>query len=402
MKYIRLLFILVLYATPAVTFAELTITEIMYDPEGSDTNREWIEVYNAGDDVVIEGGSGNTWRLYEESTSGALNKRTLNFETGAPTMTLPHNTYTVIAKNIPAFRQDHPEYDGLLLFSAFSLTNNEGRVLTIRDSDAIEKSSPLLYVPLPEASGTGASLQLQQGGLWIAGLPTPGEINTTEVFSLHEKDLDENDVGDDFLELESGWPFTREKLYLDAGENRRVFVDELVTFNGDVRFKNGDKVRGNSPTWAFGDGEGGRGIRMTHAYRHPGVYRAVLRAEHEGRLYQDSFLVHVIEVSDITIGEHSSEFIEITNTSNYEVELSNWTLRSEDNVKKLAHGTFVLPLSSIIVPFVSLRGQGALYGSTGKLVERTTFAPEPFSNDEVYTQMLRKLEHMLGLIQKGT
>jgi len=400
MNYLRFLSMVILCAIPGVAFAELTITEIMYDPEGADTNREWVEVYNSGDDVVIEGGLGNTWRLYEESANGTLNKRTLNFESDAATLTLPHNSYAVIAKNASAFRQDFPEYNGLLLFSAFTLTNTEGRVLTFRDALGIERSSPLLYTPLPEARGTGASLQLQVNSEWIAGLPTPGDVNTEEPLSLHEEELDEEAVGDDFLQLESTWPFTNEELYIDAGENRRVFVNEEVYFTGRIRFKNGDELRRGSRSWAFGNGEGDSGVRTTHAYRHPGVYRAVLRVEYEGRLYQDSFLVHVIDTHEIAIGGHDSDSVEIINMSNHEVEVSNWTLRSGGEIKEFAEGTYILPSSSTFVPFISSSNTVTLYDSTGSPVHKRDLAPESLSNDEVYEQMLRKIERMLTLTQK--
>jgi thiamine phosphate synthase YjbQ (UPF0047 family) len=32
--------------------AAVTINEIMYDPDGSDTNREWVELYNDGGSSV--------------------------------------------------------------------------------------------------------------------------------------------------------------------------------------------------------------------------------------------------------------------------------------------------------------------------------------------------------------
>jgi hypothetical protein len=400
MNYLRPLFILIFCSVPSVTFAQITITEIMYDPEGADTNREWVEVHNSGDDIVILGGLGNTWRLYEESTSGVLNKRILNFESGASTLTLPHNAYAVIAKNASAFRQDFPEHNGLLFLSALSLTNSEGRVLTFRDANGIENSSPLLYTPLPEADGTGASLQLQEDGQWIAGLPTPGEINTREAFSLHEEELNEGDIDDDFLQLESNWPFTGEELYLDAGDNRRVFIDEQVIFNGRIRFKNGDEVRRRSPSWAFGDGEGDKGARTTHSYKYPGVYRVVLRAKYEGRLYQDSFLIHVIDVREIAIGNYNSDSVELINESNYEVELSNWALGSHKETKKLAEGTFILPLSSISVPFVSHSNPVALYNSMGNLVNRTALAPESLSNNEIYERMIQELERMIQELER--
>jgi hypothetical protein len=42
--------IFLIFLIPAFAEASITINEIMYDVEGSDTDREWIELKNNGSD----------------------------------------------------------------------------------------------------------------------------------------------------------------------------------------------------------------------------------------------------------------------------------------------------------------------------------------------------------------
>ena len=46
----------------------LQISEIMYDPSGSDTGHEWIEIYNDGEVAVDV----KTLKLYENNTNHSI------------------------------------------------------------------------------------------------------------------------------------------------------------------------------------------------------------------------------------------------------------------------------------------------------------------------------------------
>ena len=52
------LFVLVLFAVPSLASAQVVINEVMYNPQGSDSGREWVELYNQGSsDVTLVGGT---------------------------------------------------------------------------------------------------------------------------------------------------------------------------------------------------------------------------------------------------------------------------------------------------------------------------------------------------------
>ena len=51
MRYLCLVFLCLFTCIPKA-FASLLFSEIMYDHEGTDTDHEWVEVYNPGDVAV--------------------------------------------------------------------------------------------------------------------------------------------------------------------------------------------------------------------------------------------------------------------------------------------------------------------------------------------------------------
>lgn len=146
--------------TPCGAHAQVVITEIMYDlAEGSDSGREWIELFNAGEPVdltklkVIENGSNHT--------ISAVGERIV-----------PPGAYVVIADNPEKFKGDNPGYAGPLFDSAFSL-NNDGETISLADASGAMLDS-VAYTDA-SANSTGDSLQRNPGSnQFDAGIPTPG------------------------------------------------------------------------------------------------------------------------------------------------------------------------------------------------------------------------------------
>jgi len=47
--------------------SSLQITEVMYNPAGNDTGREWVELYNSGSAAVTLTAGTNGWKLNDGS-----------------------------------------------------------------------------------------------------------------------------------------------------------------------------------------------------------------------------------------------------------------------------------------------------------------------------------------------
>lgn len=81
-----------LHALPRTTSGSIAITEVMGNANGSDTAREWIELYNYGPDAVELGG----WKFATDSGS----------QVDLPVTTLPSGGFIILADNKTTFQNE--------------------------------------------------------------------------------------------------------------------------------------------------------------------------------------------------------------------------------------------------------------------------------------------------------
>lgn len=159
MIYGRFLTGLSILLAPSFVAAQVVVSEVMYDlAEGSDSGREWIEVY------AIQAVDLTKLKVVENGSNHAI--------TATAAASIPLGAYAVIADNPTKFRNDHPSYAGFLFDSAFSLNNN-GESISLADT----AGSVIDVVAYTNASGngTGDSLQRNVGeNQFRPGIPTPG------------------------------------------------------------------------------------------------------------------------------------------------------------------------------------------------------------------------------------
>jgi len=153
-----------------VNVTSLQITEIMFNPNGSDSGREWIEIYNDGLlDINLSG-----LRFYESATNH------LAALTNGESVLHP-GEYAVIIDKPEKFFSDYPylEVSNIAIFdSAFSLLNS-GEYITVRKDDiemtSVNYSIILDYVDVDE--GFSLSLVNYSWDSSISVLGTPGYAN---------------------------------------------------------------------------------------------------------------------------------------------------------------------------------------------------------------------------------
>ncbi len=118
-------------SNPAPTIAsfntgDLVINEIMYNPEGADDKREWLELYNnSGGAITLSGGNGG-WRFNDGSN------HLLNEPAARGSMTIPAGGYAVLADDAPTFLTEHNAFSGILIDTTMSLKNTSA---TLKISD---------------------------------------------------------------------------------------------------------------------------------------------------------------------------------------------------------------------------------------------------------------------------
>jgi len=155
---------------PNKIFAQETviINEVMYDLEGSDSDREWVELKNVSTQSVDL----SNWKFEESGTQHKLTSY-------QGSIILDSQQYAVIVDKVEKFLTDFPNFSGTIYDSSFSLSNS-GETLTLRDSKDGEIISELTYSPDLGASGDGNSLQRNEGNNFIPAIPTPGKVNQSQ------------------------------------------------------------------------------------------------------------------------------------------------------------------------------------------------------------------------------
>ncbi|HPN54733.1 MAG TPA: lamin tail domain-containing protein [Candidatus Moranbacteria bacterium] len=244
LKYqtILLLSILLLFIWPVVGWAtdgNLLITEIMYDPDGSDTRREWIEIYNQTDQPVDLSG----WKFFESDTNHGLTLMQGSF-------VLPAYGYVVIAENATKFLEEYAGFSGNLLDSSFSLSN-EGEELAIKNKTG-EIVAQASYSKDSGGNDNGFSLELDEDGFWRQSyvlLGTPGEENSVE----NKEDTEDVEDGEDTEDTENDEePMPEEEKICE-----NIELAEIFPFKEEyVKVLNKENVDCNLKGWSIVDGMG--------------------------------------------------------------------------------------------------------------------------------------------------
>ncbi len=119
----------VLFLLLLVNFASaaVVINEVMYNPLGSsETNHEWIELYNNG----LQSENLANWLLYESNSNKAL-----TLASGSD-YNLPAGSYAIITENATIFQADYPAFAGLIFNSDFTGgLSNSGEFIGLNNSD---------------------------------------------------------------------------------------------------------------------------------------------------------------------------------------------------------------------------------------------------------------------------
>ncbi len=161
--------IIIFFSWAGLAYADFEITEIMYDKEGTDTNREWVEVKNTGstsEDL-------SKWFLFSDNAKHALISQGESL--------IPASGYAVIVQNVPQFNFDYPSFQGTLFDSSWTGFNNTTESLSLKDP-SLNIVSPVTYTSSMGGVGNGNSLS-KINGTWQNGVPTPGKDNQVAVIA---------------------------------------------------------------------------------------------------------------------------------------------------------------------------------------------------------------------------
>lgn len=347
---------------PVFCFAEFWITEIHFNPPGSDSGFEWIEVQNRGSGTE----SIEKFTFRENEINHGLKIYQGDF-------ILDKNEYVVIADKPEKFVIAFPDYQGTIIDSAFSL-NNTGEKLELLDPDK-NIVFEVTYSADTAPGDDGSSIGLISD-IWQAVVASPGTENQTFIIATEATDEKEGSLTetkqnesntetkdqettktsepnnfspDTYIRLKDP-DYRQELISVQSGGDRTVMAGADYEFTGQVFGLTGEPLDDPQVYWNWGDGNTSEGITALHHYLYPGTYTAVMRANLRDHYAREHFTVTVIEPSiHISHANSSDNILHIENKSGYTLELSGYVVRVDDHVVTLADDTFISGNGSIIL-----------------------------------------------------
>ncbi len=323
-------------------FANVSISEIMYDVSGSDSGREWIEVYNDASSAVDV----SDWRLFEADTNHALTIAKGEAQ-------IPASGYVIIAENPEKFLIDWPNFSGAIFDSSFSLSNT-GETLALKDKD-LNVVDAATYDSSSGANGDGNSLNRKSAD-WASLNPSPGSAASNQ----------NNIASDSSVPAKASSKSTKNITPAISAEiiyPQNIFVGESIDLESKILSADGQVLGTGKYFWNFGNGETKTFVgdqKFKYQYDYPGEYVVVLSYfENDSSakpLVSTRAVIKAIspQVSISASRQKDSQgvenlFIDLSNASSDEIDLSSWVLRSGSKEFTIPDGSVILPLKRIFI-----------------------------------------------------
>jgi len=353
---------------------DIAISEVFFDPSGTDTGLEYIVIKNFGSADVNLGG----WDLYPAGVGY------FNF----PNFTLAHGEEVKIHIRASGSADAANLYHGV---ASANMGNSSGSV-ALFSSTAHTKEMVVSYVryqkPGSSESKTWESTA-SDAGIWTAGDFIDisdfleGQVLTLTNFNQKNSSAgwgagsgventsppptpENSDEEDDSAEApaQSGGKVTmaesESKLKADAGDDRTVLAGAEVAFEASAEGFNEDSFNKARYSWNFGDGFLGEGKKVAHSFAYPGVYTVFLTVSSAGIAVSDSVKITTVAnpviMSEIKLGE----FFEIYNASPRKIDFSGFGIvidapnASTTKPFHFSAGTFLAPYAYLALAAANL------------------------------------------------
>ncbi len=352
----------------------LLISEVMSNPTGDDSGREWIEVYNDTESSV-------DISALTISIKGATAIVATPVAGGT---SLAPGAYAIIGSTVSGatkFTQDYPSYSGVLLRSAIGLVNTGVTSIDIKLSGATVDS-----LSSYTAAKEGFTLSLVNGS-FVQSNPTPGVLNEASVSDSSSSNSNTSTTTNSQVTIaRQSAPSPDIILYMPFEKTVVAGAESVFSTYGMTH--GGSEIDGLVCNWAFGDGGQGAGTSTTYRYVYPGRYIAQVEASNGIVSGVGLMKVRVvppdISISKVETGKYGA-YVDIFNPNNYELDLSQWKL-SFNGV------TYPFPKNTLVLGGETTRFSGIAMGFASTTVASTTVVKILFPNLEDVTVYIPKVD----------
>lgn len=338
----NLFIIIFLTILPTRCWASLSITEIMYDPEGTDVNHEWVEIRNDSNEEIDI----SAWKFFENNSNHSLTS-----VVGGTVLSA--GSFAIIADNAQTFLTDYPNFIGILFDSVFSL-NNSGETIALKDElgNIINEA---IYTSSDGANGDGKSLSGGQS-TWLPKIPSPGSETTgTPVDNQDDDDSQQDEEINSTIipSTQSEKKKVQKNTTVKISAPQISFSDDSIFFSAKIIDVYGSQIFQGRFYWNFGDGFSMNSINtssVSHIFPFPGRY--LVSVEYFEQYYDQE--PKAVDRQVLTIFPPQFEFsdngltLSLKNTSKNEVDASGWYIENFENKYVFPRKTIFLPGSTII------------------------------------------------------
>lgn len=349
----------------------LVINEIMSNPVGDDSGREWVELHNDGAEDID------------------LSSITVSIKGGNPIAvtpmqggtTLPAGGYAVIASTVSGqtrFLQDYPAYPGILFRSTISLVNTGSTSIEIKNNGSTA-AGPLSYAAAKE----GNSLSFVNGE-YVAGTPTPGAQNSVPEASPDSTNPPDTTTPTQVTIPQLAPPSPDIVMYLP--EEKTVVAGAASEYSAFGLTRSGKAIGDLKYAWAFGDGGQGTGSSTSYTYVYPGRYVAQAEATNASVFGTARMVVRVVspDMEIIQVGSSRyGTYIDVRNPNSYALDFSQWGFSIDG-------AFFPFPKNTMLLPNETVRFSGKAMGFASTTVSTSSVVRILFPNLEEVTRYVPK------------
>lgn len=152
-KILKKLFILSIFLIVFIAKSETNlflITEIMYNPEGNDEGREWLEVYNQSNQTFYLKSGRSGWRINDGENHLFNEELIVN----------PQEVF-IIVQDKNKFSSEYPNFHGKIVSANFSLKNTSGKIQIFDENKNL--LGEVIYQNSCGGDGNGYSIIFENG-----------------------------------------------------------------------------------------------------------------------------------------------------------------------------------------------------------------------------------------------
>jgi len=316
----------------------VSISEVAWMGSQSSANHEWIELYNPGGAISVEG-----WTLRDGmnliiSLSG----------------TVPANSYVVLERN----RSDGGSVVGAPFLQYAGALVNTGATLTLQNEAGTIVDQVVGGENWQNIGGDNTTKETAQytSAGWITAAPTPGQSNATAA-SVTQATITPSTgtVGSTILAAaetvqRKSYAHLPWELSLGIEASRTVQVNQSVEFRSSASGLGPTHLASLMYTWNFGDTVVSHGATSSHLYQYPGTYIVTLHAEFAGRSAVAEQVITVLPVT-MSLARLESGVVQIYNDSAYDIDVSGFRLVGADRIIIFPPRSYLRERSALTLPY---------------------------------------------------